>query len=263
MADCFQENFSTVSEFYIEVGDKRKARKEFRHIECIDEIIDYAAGTDGNPVVGIPIDEGSWYYPKKGHEYWPSYLSLLRSEPPLGKGFPKKAVKSVDTATNRIMSHIFDPNEPSHQTSYGLVVGYVQSGKTANFTALIAKAADSGYKINTVGVGSKNGSLIPITSKNGRLTEYKRDNKGKLITSTLNESILKEISIAGNGTFFWFNNNQDSYLDIAADIESMEKKTISTHEFSEYEDRYQFFATMALLFLIIGFVMPTRSGMKN
>ena len=128
---------------------------------------------------------------------------------------------------------------------------------------LARKAADSGYKINTVGVGSKNGSLIPITSKNGRLTEYKRDNKGKLITSTLNESILKEISIAGNGTFFWFNNNQDSYLDIAADIESMEKKTISTHEFSEYEDRYQFFATMALLFLIIGFVMPTRSGMKN
>ena len=128
---------------------------------------------------------------------------------------------------------------------------------------LAGKAADAGYRINTVGVGSKNGSLIPITSKNGRLTEYKRDNKGKLITSTLNESILKEISIAGNGTFFWFNNNQDSYLDIAADIESMEKKTISTHEFSEYEDRYQFFATMALLFLIIGFVMPTRSGMKN
>ena len=56
---------------------------------------------------------------------------------------------------------------------------------------------------------------------------------------------MKEISIAGNGTFFWFNNNQDSYLDIAADIESMEKKTISTHEFSEFEDRYQFFGIMA------------------
>ena len=128
---------------------------------------------------------------------------------------------------------------------------------------LASKAADLGYKINTIGVGSKNGSLIPITSKNGRLSEYKRDNKGKLITSTLNESILKDIAFAGNGSFFWFNNNQDSYLDIAADIEDMEKKTISTHEFSEYEDRYQFFAILALLFLVIGFILPTRSRIKN
>jgi hypothetical protein len=43
----------------------------------------------------------------------------------------------------------------------------------------------------------------------------------------------------------------------------MEKKTISTHEFSEYEDRYQSFALLAFGFLVWGFVMPTRPRGKS
>ena len=156
MVDCFEHNFAKVSEFYMESTDEKRVRKQFRDVECIDEIIDFAAGTDGDPTVGIPKIEGSWYYPKAGHQYWPSYLSMLKSKPPFGKGFSKKATKSVNNSTNRIMSHIFDPNELGPQTSYGLVVGYVQSGKTANFTALIAKSADSGYDLFVVLSGMYN-----------------------------------------------------------------------------------------------------------
>ena len=157
MVDCFQENFSAVAEFYIENKHERRLKKEFNEVECIDDIIEYVKGTDGDPAVGIPKIDGGWYYPRKGHEYWPSYLSLLRSKPPLGKGFPKKAVKSIDASTDRILNHIFDPEEgPGGRTSYGLVVGYVQSGKTANFTALLAKAADSGFDLFVVLSGMYN-----------------------------------------------------------------------------------------------------------
>ena len=38
----------------------------------------------------------------------------------------------------------------------GLVVGHVQSGKTANYSALIAKAADSGYRLIIVLTGIHN-----------------------------------------------------------------------------------------------------------
>ena len=47
------------------------------------------------------------------------------------------------------------------------------------------------------------------------------------------------------------------------DIDAMDKKTISTHEFSEYEDRYQVFAMIAFGFLIIGFIFPTRSRINE
>ena len=58
-------------------------------------------------------------------------------------------------------------------------------------------------------------------------------------------------------------NSADSYREIAAAIENMEKKTISTHEFSEYEDRYQIIALASLLCYFIGFVIPTKEKNKS
>lgn len=58
-------------------------------------------------------------------------------------------VGSLDDATDRILSHLEDPRPsgPAEFDVRGLVMGYVQSGKTANFCALAAKAADAGYKL--------------------------------------------------------------------------------------------------------------------
>ena len=121
---------------------------------------------------------------------------------------------------------------------------------------IATKASDLGLMINTVGVGSKSGSLIPIIDKNKNKT-YKRNKKGNLITSILNDSNLKEIAIAGEGSYFWFSNSSDSYKEIITEIENMEKKTIATHEFSEFEDRYQIIALFSLLCFLFGFLTPT------
>ena len=128
---------------------------------------------------------------------------------------------------------------------------------------IASKASNTGFIINTVGVGSKNGSLIPIKNDKDQKAGYKRDGKGNLITSIPNETVLKEIATAGGGTYFWFANSADSYKEIAIAIENMEKKTISTHEFSEYEDRYQIIALSSLLCYFIGFVIPTRKKHKS
>ena len=121
---------------------------------------------------------------------------------------------------------------------------------------IATKASDLGLMINTVGVGSKSGSLIPIIDKNKKKT-YKRNKKGNLITSVLNDSNLKEIATAGKGSYFWFSNSADSYKEIITEIENMEKKTIATHEFSEFEDRYQIIALFSLLCFLFGFLTPT------
>ena len=128
---------------------------------------------------------------------------------------------------------------------------------------IASKASDAGFIINTVGVGSKNGSLIPIINDKDLKAGYKRDVKGNLITSIPNEKVLKEIATAGKGTYFRFANSADSYREIAAAIENMEKKTISTHEFSEYEDRYQIIALASLLCYLIGFIIPTKEKSKS
>ena len=60
-----------------------------------------------------------------------------------------------------------------------------------------------------------------------------------------------------------FANSADSYREITAAIENIEKKTISTHEFSEYEDRFQIIALASLLCYLIGFVIPTKEKSKS
>jgi Z1 domain-containing protein len=73
-------------------------------------------------------------------------------------GWNQADVGSLDDATDRIVSHLEDPRPqgPAQFDVRGLVMGYVQSGKTANFCALAAKAADAGYKLVIVLSGIHN-----------------------------------------------------------------------------------------------------------
>ena len=119
---------------------------------------------------------------------------------------------------------------------------------------LVAKASESGIIAHVVGVGTLKGSLIPIDDK----SSYKRDKKGILITSKLNEAMLTELADAGGGIYSRFNNREAKYKEIMNAIDSMEKRSIQTHIYSEFEDRYQSFATFSLLLLIAGMVLPTR-----
>jgi Z1 domain len=65
-------------------------------------------------------------------------------------------IDSLDQSSNKVLAHLEDPASPDPFAIRGLVVGHVQSGKTANFSALIAKAADAGYKIVIVLSGLHN-----------------------------------------------------------------------------------------------------------
>lgn len=70
----------------------------------------------------------------------------------------------------------------------------------ADGIAAAKQAAAEGIRIFTVGVGSPEGSLIPIRLDDGR-SDFVRDSAGKPVTSKLDESRLKEIASATGGFF--------------------------------------------------------------
>ena len=123
---------------------------------------------------------------------------------------------------------------------------------------LASKAAKRGMIIHTVGVGTQNGSLIPIIDKQG-IRAYKRDSNGKLITSILNEKILNDIASSGNGTYVRFDNKPANFKNITKAIDSMEKRILKSQIFSEYEDRYQSFAIISFALMFIGMMIPTKT----
>ncbi len=80
--------------------------------------------------------------------FWKHYEMYLRKN-----NFPEKAIENTDLWTNRILMRLEDPKRKGGWSRKGMVVGEVQSGKTANYTGLICKAADAGYKIIIVLAG--------------------------------------------------------------------------------------------------------------
>lgn len=95
----------------------------------------------------------TWYTgPHAKDKCWPAIADLLRKD-----GWPQEpAIKSLDDSSTRVVSLLNHPKEKTFSTR-GLVVGYVQSGKTTNFTSVMAKAADRGYKLFIVLAGIHNG----------------------------------------------------------------------------------------------------------
>ena len=69
------------------------------------------------------------------------------------KGWAWKTVSDIATSTDIILDHMANPKSDKYFNKRGLVIGDIQSGKTANYTGLINKAIDAGYKIVIVLAG--------------------------------------------------------------------------------------------------------------
>jgi len=82
--------------------------------------------------------------------YWRRYRDYLESK------LSDSVVIELDEATDDILGLLEDPQRSDSWDRRGLVVGHVQSGKTSNYSGLICKAADAGYKIIIVLAGMHN-----------------------------------------------------------------------------------------------------------
>ena len=85
-------------------------------------------------------------------DFWSRYRDYLQDE----KNYPEKILNQLDKLTDRTLDSLFNPSINGTISKYGLVVGQVQSGKTSNYTGLICKAADAGFKLIIVLAGIHN-----------------------------------------------------------------------------------------------------------
>lgn len=82
-------------------------------------------------------------------KYWKRYSDYFET-----KGIPKNVLRRTNSDTNRILGLIGDPKADHPFRRRGMVIGDVQAGKTNNYTALINKSADAGYKLIIVLTGT-------------------------------------------------------------------------------------------------------------
>lgn len=94
-----------------------------------------------------------WIYKREGIEwtYSDAYEGYLKDEK-----WQPTLVQSLSDVGAKILGQLQDPTSEGSWNRRGLVIGHVQSGKTANYMGVIAKAADAGYKFIIVIAGIHN-----------------------------------------------------------------------------------------------------------
>lgn len=121
-----------------------------------DLLTDYRTHVGGWNSLGDDVDHVPWLRQRKDAEsewpFWDRYDRYLREH----VGLPTATVKNMDDVTDDILGRLEAPDRMGAWDRRGLVSGQVQSGKTANYTGLIAKALDSGYKLVVVLAGIHN-----------------------------------------------------------------------------------------------------------
>ena len=95
----------------------------------------------------LPAARADWDWP-----FWDRYRRYLEQVELL----PPRVISRLDESSHRVLSRLESPQRPGKWDRRGLVVGQVQSGKTAHYTGLICKAVDAGYKLIVVLAGMHN-----------------------------------------------------------------------------------------------------------
>jgi Ca-activated chloride channel family protein len=111
--------------------------------------------------------------------------------------------------------------------------------------------------VHTIGIGSVDGTPIPIYQR-GQMLGYRKDREGNTVVTKLNETMLQQVAAAGKGTYVRANNSKSGLDALMDELEGMERQEFDSKMFTSYEDRFQYFLAVALVFLILELLIPSR-----
>ena len=166
-------------------------------------------------------------------------------------------INEQGTAIGAALELSMESFDSESETSKAIIVVTDGENHEDNAIEIAQEAVNQGIKIYTIGMGSAEGAPIPIYSS-GRQIGYKKDRDGTTVVTRLNEKMLTELAEIGNGIFIRANSGNAGLKKILDSIEGMNKKEIESKIFSEYEDRYQYFISIALLLLIMEILLPEK-----
>ena len=132
----------------------------------------------------------------------------------------------------------------------------ITDGETHDQNALdVAKqAAEQGVRIFTIGIGTPEGAPIRIDG------DFIRDEKGEMVVSKLNETMLEEIASITDGAYVRASKQSIGLEEIVKEINNLEKSEMTALRFEEYNEQFHYLLWIALALLIVEFLVLDRKN---
>jgi Ca-activated chloride channel family protein len=129
-----------------------------------------------------------------------------------------------------------------------------------NVLNIVEEAAEKGIQTYTIGLGSPSGVPIPIYNAAGVQVGYKKDRRGNVVLTKLDENTLQEIASVGKGRYYRGTNTEDELDQIYADLGKLEAAEFGATRITEYEDRFYYFLIPGFVLLLIEFFVSSRKS---
>jgi len=154
--------------------------------------------------------------------------------------------------------NMFDPNEKRYKAVIIITDG---EDHVSDPVEAAKEAKKHGIKIFTIGIGSPEGTPIPVYDESGNKTGLKKDRDGNIVLSNLDDVTLEKIALISGGRYFPATLGEIELKKIYSEISKMEEKELGTRKYTHYEDRFQFLIVISLLILVIEAFIPL--GVKS
>ena len=118
----------------------------------------------------------------------------------------------------------------------------------------ISTLSDSGIIILSVGLGSTKGAPIPI-KENNIVKSYKKDDKGEVVITKLNDELLKKIATQSSGKYIKGDNTNLVVDEIINELKEMDKKEFESKQFVSFKDQFQWFLGAGLLLFLVNSII--------
>ena len=154
------------------------------------------------------------------------------------------AARSFDQVSGGQQVILILSDGEAHDMDYGKLADYEEK---------------SDFRIYAIGIGSEEGSLIPLTDPDtGDVTSYKKDAAGDPITTRLDESQLKKLAADTNGRYYRSDVSEAEIPALIRDLGYLQRGNRSPAKFKVYKEKYQWFLLLGITALLAGLMLPER-----
>lgn len=124
--------------------------------------------------------------------------------------------------------------------------------------AAARQAAELGVRVFTIGVGSPQGTMIPMGDG-----QYLEDRDGNPVVTRLDDKVLQEVAEAGKGLYVHAGNREFGLDPVIEEISRMDDEEYNSIVFEEYDELYMYFLAVAFFFLVLEMLIGDRRSKRH
>ena len=124
--------------------------------------------------------------------------------------------------------------------------------------AAARQAAELGVRVFTIGVGSPQGTMIPMGDG-----QYLEDREGNPVVTRLDDKVLQDVAEAGKGLYVHAGNREFGLDPVIEEISRMDDEEYNSIVFEEYDELYMYFLAVAFFFLVLEMLIGDRRSKRH